>query len=555
VNVALVRTIGNGQWDEEEHPRDEHGKFAHSGGGIIQGLPGDIKIKDRLIEQALERGVWDIKAKKIEGKQSGRDRYELTITSKIPGGIQPFQKRPEKADVDYYNPKLAEIYTIDKGQQYLERTYARPLKGLSQEITPLPGDDIIYRGMRAEEYEKYLQTGEIVSSGAYNLVGQEGLTYWATDPATAVSYSNGFAPWPHKATFERPAYVVAAKKPKETRHVEGVGENEVGVARVITRDEIIGVWRGDVFWHSPGTQDIIPASYDLDETEYRAGSGSSASSNLVWQRIDEAQSALGADVSVNIKVDIDPALAASHAKMVITEARATAKELGFDPANISIGAEMSPDRDFVINGKAFKAAGLAYIHEGPLGGQIKLFPDSLTDPVVVQAVTAHEIQHQKFQHALNTYHVERKMAQDEPGPPPDPNGKYHWQKKGGQDAVFAPDDSLREPYASKYKGYTAMHEALFKHNFRAFAESDGVSEYSFEYWKGWKAGTVNSDIALHETIAEMARFKFMTKEFPDHMGERIISYREDPEKKPSKAEIDANAKLWRKLYNTVEKLY
>jgi hypothetical protein len=244
-----------------------------------------------------------------------------------------------------------------------------------------------------------------------------------------------------------------------------------------------------------------------------------------------------------------------HVKMVLNEARSVAKELDFDPTKITIGAQESSDRNFVINGKAFKAAGLAYIHEGPLGGQIKLFPDSLSDPAVVAAVTAHEIQHQKFQHALNIYQVERKMAQDEPGPPPDPNGKYHWQKKGGQDAVFAPDDSLREPYASKYKGYTAMQEALYKHNFRSFAESDGVSEYSFEYWKGWKAGTVNSDVALHETIAEMARFKFMTKEFPDHMGERIISYREDPENKPSKAEIDANAKLWRKLYNTVEKLY
>ncbi len=30
---TIYRTLGNGQWDEEEHPRDSHGRFTHSGGG------------------------------------------------------------------------------------------------------------------------------------------------------------------------------------------------------------------------------------------------------------------------------------------------------------------------------------------------------------------------------------------------------------------------------------------------------------------------------------------------------------------------------------------
>ena len=261
----------------------------------IKGLPADIIVKDRLIEQARERGAWDITAKALpkDEYRSGRTRYNLEIKAKIPKGIEQFVNRPGDADrpdrIAYYNPKLAKLETIDEGVQYLERTYARPLPGLSQEIAPLPEKDIIYRGMRAEEYEKFLQTGEIVSTGTYNLEGQEGLTYWATDPSTAISYANGFAPWPHKATFEKPAYVVATKMPKETRHVPGVGENEVGVARAITKDEIVGVWRGDVFQHMSGDQDIAPISYDLSESVYRAGSGSSPSSDVVWRRQDGAK--------------------------------------------------------------------------------------------------------------------------------------------------------------------------------------------------------------------------------------------------------------------------
>ena len=304
------------KYDPSE-PRDDAGKWSGGGGSDessaapapppppaapapapshnIEGLPKDIVVKDRLMDQANERGVWDMKATEVpkDKYQSGRARYNVEIKAKIPAGIKPFVNRPgadgNRPDrIGYYNPKLAKLETIDKGVQYLERTYARPLPGLSQEIAPLPGKDIIYRGMRAEEYEKFLRTGEIVSSGAYNMEGQEGLTYWGSDPGIATSYANGFAPWPHKATFEKPAYVVAAKRPAESdiRKVAGTGENEVGVARAIGKDEIVGVWRGDVFEHMPGDQDINPSSYDPNEKVYEAGSGSGASSGVVWQKVE-----------------------------------------------------------------------------------------------------------------------------------------------------------------------------------------------------------------------------------------------------------------------------
>ena len=56
------------------------------------------------------------------------------IKAKIPAGIEPFVNRPgadgNRPDrIGYYNPKLATLETTDKGVQYLERTYARPLPG------------------------------------------------------------------------------------------------------------------------------------------------------------------------------------------------------------------------------------------------------------------------------------------------------------------------------------------------------------------------------------------------------------------------------------------
>jgi hypothetical protein len=289
--LALLRAF------DPSEPRDDAGKWTDGGGGggdgdkdeapapaasahNISGLPHDIVVKDRLMDQAIERGVWDMKATVLpkDKYRSGRERYNVDITAKIPPGIVKFNNRPGTDRVGYYNPKLAELFTVDKGEQYLERTYARPLPGFSQEIEPIHGKDIIYRGMRAEEYEKFQRTGEIVSSGDYNMEGQEGLTYWATDPGTAVSYANG---------FEKPAYVVATKMPKETRKVAGTGENEVGVARAITKDEIVGVWRGDVYMHLPGDQDLNPTSYDPDEKTYEAGSGSGPSSSVVWQYVSD----------------------------------------------------------------------------------------------------------------------------------------------------------------------------------------------------------------------------------------------------------------------------
>lgn len=123
------------------------------------------------------------------------------------------------------------------------------------------------------------------SLGDYNLPGQEGLTYWTTQTDTAEAYASGFAPWQYKPTFERPAYVLAARRPDaaDIKTIKGTDPNEVGVKRAIAADEIVDVWRGDVFMYRPGSTDLVPIDYG--SKVHRAGSGSSPSSSVAWTRV------------------------------------------------------------------------------------------------------------------------------------------------------------------------------------------------------------------------------------------------------------------------------
>jgi len=134
----------------------------------------------------------------------------------------------------------------------------------------------------------FLKSGEIKSRGEYNIgEAQQGLTYWTTTPDTAVYYANAFQPWAYKPTFEHPAWVVATKRPSETRDVPGTGENEVGVVRPIRKDEIIGTWRGDVSAFREGKMQLRRPDLVYEGNDYVVGSSSAPSSDVLWFRADE----------------------------------------------------------------------------------------------------------------------------------------------------------------------------------------------------------------------------------------------------------------------------
>jgi hypothetical protein len=459
----------------------------------IGGLPSNIKIKDRLLDQAFERDAYTYTARDTGEKRYGLPRYEMTVTAKIPEGIENFATgRDGRGSYAYYNPKLADLKVFNKGEQYLERTHAMPKEGLKTKIEPLEGSgEVIYRGMRAEEYQKFLDTGKIESTGLYNLgTEQEGLTYWATDPSTAVSYANGFAPWPHKATFEKPAYVIAVRKPlpEDTRHVEGTGKNEVGVSRAMTKDEVVGVWRGEVYAHYPGEQDINP-SRSNDDNEYEAGSGSAPSSDVVWQHLWQ----WGTEEEIAKQAAEDTARVHQYYKTI---ARETAEKNDFNPDNIDYTYE---DKEFKLGEATYKYAG-SYQWGSPA---ITLYMPQLTEKTIA-GVTAHEIAHRKFDHLIRARQAEYNAMMADPGPPPNPDSEHIWERRGGTDAMMKADGMLRPPYDQKYPLYQEWERIQ---NMRpTLSETDGVSPYSRAYWEDWhKGGATKTDLATHETIAEMSK--------------------------------------------------
>jgi hypothetical protein len=254
---------------------------------------------------------------------------------------------------------------------------------------------------------------------------------------------------------------------------------------------------------------------------------------------------------------------ADHARDVLSAGRDVAEKLGYDPKLVSIGSNDDPDRTFTLNGQQYKAAGLAYTRSdsktpgGPKKGEIVLFPGAIGSADSARGVAAHEVEHHKFQQALDRYQVEREAVMKDPGPPPDPNHQYWWGRKGGTDAMMKPDGTLRPPYDEKYPVYQAMEQAYRMHPSEYFAESDGVSDYSIDWWREWKGDKSgpNYEKAMHETLAEMGKAKYQTGKFPPNDTARLLSWRDEGKPAPTQATINEHSKRWRDLYRTVERVY
>lgn len=241
-----------------------------------------------------------------------------------------------------------------------------------------------------------------------------------------------------------------------------------------------------------------------------------------------------------------------------------AAQLKFDPSRIDISEDQPT---FDLNGKNYHTGGIAETQKPEGEGRIVIYRRNVRASDL-DGVLTHEIEHMKFQTVLNRFLDENSKIGKEPGPAPDPEHKYWWGKKGGIEGVMSPDGSLRGDYAAKYPAYTGMQEALHKYSISDdFAPTDGVSPYSYDWWKAWADGTASSTQAIHETLAEIARIKNETGKFPEHMGPRVIEYRAKLNREainapdfdgyvapPSKANIAEGTKRWRELYRMVERL-
>ena len=178
----------------------------------------------------------------------------------------------------FWDPNIGEMKrTEDKWGTEIKIT---PRGGWIDEIPQ--NESLIYRGISSEEMDYIKSSGQIQSSGNYNLGDEQiVLTYFSTDSSQAKSYAHGFAPTHLMATPNKPAFVIAIPK-RDGKMVAGTGSNEVGIIGPIPASEIKEIWIGEAYaLYSLGSFDTVKEWGD----QVSEGSSSATSIGVAWRRI------------------------------------------------------------------------------------------------------------------------------------------------------------------------------------------------------------------------------------------------------------------------------
>lgn len=240
--------------------------------------PADVQPH---VEELTRSGRYDILSVVPSSYSNGQD---IHYTTKRPHTAVEFHARPKRPEQpSWYDPEISELHSTNPGENF-ERLHAKlkPHSGYSSSIEASGNSDTIYRGMSQEEYQNILHTGVIKSRGNYNMDGQEGLTYFSTDPSTAQNYAHNFAPVEHKATGVHKAYVIGIKNPGNGLHIAGTGEHEVGIPGEIPAHSITEIHEGRAFAAHPGD---VSLHREWGDSKLSRGSSSAPTVHIAWKKI------------------------------------------------------------------------------------------------------------------------------------------------------------------------------------------------------------------------------------------------------------------------------
>ncbi|MCK9570494.1 phage minor head protein [Candidatus Pacearchaeota archaeon] len=191
--------------------------------------------------------------------------------------------------------------------------------------------------------------------------------------------------------------------------------------------------------------------------------------------------------------------------------------LKFPASKISLEAGQKP---FIVGGQEYLEAG----HYHPTSDQVHLrseFPWQNTDQIV--AVTCHEIQHHRWETVQRQLNIESHRL---------------YATEGGPSSKLKASGEVKPEFKKDYPVYTAMQKLWVSDISKKekLASDDGVTEYSKSYWKDWEDhkhepySSTKFDLAVNETLAEMAKVQSQTAEIP-------------------------GTKLWQRLYKSVNSAY
>jgi hypothetical protein len=231
------------------------------------------------------------------------------------------------------------------------------------------------------------------------------------------------------------------------------------------------------------------------------------------------------DPAIVEKADRERAEVAARVNRIREQAAKIAGAMGYDPAKLQVSTE---EKMFEAGGMRFRTTGEAFLENGmeESKGTIRIYVDR-DAPKLDPAVVAHEVQHQRTQAVLNAYQTQKQRLVEDSriggGVP-------------GKDNPLATDGGIKPGYEKDYPVYAAMWPVWEKPAAAEFIEANGVSEYSRAWWQDFKAhqheagSWSRAELAIHETLAEMARNAYNT------------------------GDIGGN-KLFRDLYRTVNKQF
>lgn len=524
-------------YDESEHPRDEHGRWTDSGGDNAPAREGE--------------GAGRAEAPSPGEGSGGASAAKLTGTY-----------RSRRATDAERSRNVEQVYELDEqGLAEAKRLGITP-QPYEQLNTVSGGAERFHAAISAAKTGKYAAAVHVYDAAEYAgmdlYLSPDGLTGFARKGTDIVSL------------FKNPSYeakgachsALALAVQKGGRKLDCFDTvlpelySKSGfraVARLPWSDEHAppGWDKSSFRAFNNGEPDVVFMVYDPQHVNanglYKKDDGLSAPDYdaavaLQQQAMEVAESRPPPPLP-----EPKPLMSAAEIDKAIRE---VSKDLDFDPAAIYV--DNGAPGKFSLNGKQLQAAGFAHTSRIGKDTQVITIFGQNAHPATVNGVIAHEIEHVKFETAIKRYREEYERVMAEP------------KDEGRVDPVMKPDGSLKPPYDEKYPAYTAM-QKTYARPMDDFAVSDGVSDYSLDWWDSWKSSAednTSGTSAVHETLAEMSRLKHETGRFPPHLGDRLLRWRipaggtvDDAKPAPSDAQIARNAKVWRDLYRAVDKVW
>jgi len=199
-----------------------------------------------------------------------------------------------------------------------------------------------------------------------------------------------------------------------------------------------------------------------------------------------------------------------------------AKEQNYERVQVLSKDESAYPEGFKVGGVDFNAGGYADL----TSGMVTIISSGVSVDYV-PSIMAHEIEHERFQAALNAYNSEHHALMSIPGP------ALFGEVGVPGGGILMASGAVRPEYQSRYPATTLLQKSLEQDKFKLY-DSDGCTKYSEAYWKNYNDNgrkSADGERAMHETLAEMARVKVTTGKFPE-----------------------ASNVGWRDLYRAVDKL-